>query len=236
MTVAPEFAARPGMAQGTAQKIAPGLAPAAAIGAALRRSRMVGALKLLLPAVALGLLALVALWPQLPHTGIDRLGARYFGLPRIDLSDLRELRMVNARYSGIDKNHRPFTVTADTATQSPGRKDDLVSLEAPRADVTTEAGAWIAVSADTGTYRTETQVLDLFGRVNVLHDKGYEFRTDAARVFMNDGVAEGDSAVEGQGVFGNVVAEGFRILERGETVVFTGRSRLVLEPRAARAH
>ena len=48
---------------------------------------------------------------------------------------------------------------------------------------------------------------------------------------MAAGTAEGDDPVTGQGPFGNVTAEGFRILDRGDTIVFKGRTKLEIRPR-----
>src|SRR5262249_34873866 len=92
-------------------------------------------------------------------------------------------------------------------------------------------GAWLAVTSDTGLYQQQSQVLDLFGQVHLFHDRGIEFTTDSARVFMTQGTAEGDEHIEGQGDFGSLEAEGFRLLERGERVIFTGKARLILSPR-----
>jgi lipopolysaccharide export system protein LptC len=196
--------------------------PAAVPGAGY--SRFVALMKFLLPAVAVGLLLLVIAWPRL-QPGVERLR---IGIPKVDISDASDFRMLNARYSGIDKQNRPFTITAEAARQMSG-KDDLLALETPKADMTMQSGAWLAITADTGTYQSRAQKLDLFGHVELFHDRGYEFRTDSAYVDMAAGVAEGDKPVEGQGVFGTVTAQGFRMLDRGTTIVFTGKSHLVLE-------
>jgi lipopolysaccharide export system protein LptC len=193
-------------------------------------SRFVALMKFLLPAVAVGLLMLVIAWPRLQPT-VDRIR---LGIPKVDLSEASDLRMINAHYSGVDKQNRPFTITAEVARQISG-KDDLLALEAPKADMTLQSGAWLAVTAETGTYQSRAQKLDLFGDVELFHDKGYEFRTDIAHVDMAAGTAEGDQPVEGQGVFGHITAEGFRLLDRGQTVVFTGKSHLVLVPRPSGA-
>jgi len=52
---------------------------------------------------------------------------------------------------------------------------------------------------------------------------------------MSKGSAEGDDPIEGHGPFGTIVAEGFRIENQGEVIVFTGKARLLLEPREAKA-
>jgi lipopolysaccharide export system protein LptC len=197
--------------------------PAAVPGAGY--SRFVALMKFVLPAVAAGLLLLVIAWPRL-QPGVERLR---LGIPKVDVSDASDFRMLNAHYSGIDRQNRPFTITAETARQMSG-KDDLVALEAPKGDMTLQSGSWLAVTADTGTYQSHAQKLDLFGHVDLFHDRGYEFRTDSAYVDMAAGTAEGDKPVEGQGVFGTITAQGFRLIDRGATIVFTGKSHLVLEP------
>jgi lipopolysaccharide export system protein LptC len=81
-----------------------------------------------------------------------------------------------------------------------------------------------------GQYRKKDQVLELFGGVNAFHDLGYEFRTEHAIVDFREGSAFGESAVHGQGPFGELQSEGFRVYQSGANIVFTGRARLLLYP------
>jgi lipopolysaccharide export system protein LptC len=191
-------------------------------------TRFVAAMKLLLPAVAVGLLLLVAVWPRLQE-GLDRLRVTF---NRIDLGEAGDLRMVNAHYSGIDKLHRPYVVTADVARQTPNH-NDLVALEGPKADMTLTNGAWLAVTSDTGVYLTQGQQLDMFGAVKLFHDRGYEMTTDSAHVDMPQGTAEGKDPVQGQGVFGDIVSQGFLLTDHGDNITFTGKAKLHLIPRQA---
>jgi lipopolysaccharide export system protein LptC len=191
-------------------------------------TRFVALMKFLLPAVAVGLLLLVAVWPRLQE-GIDRLR---LGFNRLDLGEAGDLRMVNAHYSGIDKLRRPYVVTADVARQTPNH-NDLVALEGPKADMTLTNGAWLAVTSDTGVYLTPGQQLDMFGAVKLFHDRGYQLITDSAHVDMPQGTAEGHDPVQGQGVFGDVTSEGFRLADHGDNITFTGKARLHLVPRPA---
>jgi len=191
-------------------------------------SRFVSLMKFLLPAVAAGLLLLVVAWPRL-QAGLDRLR---LALTRLDLSEARDLRMVNARFSGIDKQHRPYVLTADVARQMPDR-NDLMALEGPKGDITLQSGAWLAITSFTGVYLPQGQLLDLFGDVKLFHDRGYELTTDTAHVDMTAGTAEGNDPVQGQGVFGEVTSEGFRLLERGQTIIFTGKAKLHLASRSS---
>ncbi len=116
--------------------------------------------------------------------------------------------MTDPRYSGIDRQNRPYVLTASSATQASG-KDDIVSLAGPKADMTTNSGNWVEITAYTGTYQPQPQLLDLYGDVELYQDRGNEFHTDSARIDIADGTATSDQPVTGQGPFGHVTAEGF---------------------------
>jgi len=185
-------------------------------------------MKLALPAAAVALLLLVAVWPRI-QSAIERMHK----LPRIDFSQARDLRMLNLHYSGRDRHDRPYTITADAARQRV-EVDDLVELEGPKADMMTENDTWLALAAYSGTYHPQSQLLDLFGDVELFQDKGNEFKTDSAHIDLAKGSAEGNDAISGQGGFGSIEAEGFRIENQGDVIIFTGKARLVLEPRVAK--
>ena len=106
-----------------------------------------------------------------------------------------------------------------------------MSLEGPKADLTQTNGTWLVLSGDTGVYLSQGQLLDLFGNVKLFHDRGYELTTDTAHIDMAAGTAEGHDPVQGQGVFGHVESEGFRLLDHGQIVIFTGNAKLHLTPR-----
>jgi lipopolysaccharide export system protein LptC len=190
-------------------------------------SRFVGLAKRILPFVAVTLLGVVAIWPRLQEM-IERLNPEAV-LPRLDPRDARDLRMVNVRYTGLDRQNRPFVITAEVARQNPD-VDQLVALEGPKGDLTTIAGSWFELTAFSGTYQPDTQLLDLFGDVHLYQDKGDEFQTDSAHINMKDGTGEGHDPIQGQGPFGRITGEGFRILDRGDVIIFTGHAHLDLAP------
>lgn len=190
-----------------------------------RYSQFVGLAKRILPAIAAILLLLVAVWPRLE----EALEHVRLGAPRIDLRGAQDLSMVDARYTGVDRQQRPFVITADVARQNPGA-NDIVALDKPRGDMTTATGGWFRLIGQTGLYQPQTQLLDLFGDVRLFQDKGNEFRSDSAHIDMANGTAEGHQPIEGEGPFGHATGQGFRVLDRGDTIIFTGRSHLELVP------
>jgi lipopolysaccharide export system protein LptC len=193
-------------------------------GASDRYSRRVALLKRMLPALGLALLVLVALWPQLGPL-LESVG---LGLPVIDLREAHELRMLNPRYAGVDRFNRPYVVTAAIGRQVPNR-DDVMSLEAPKAELVLRHGASVVVTAATAIYQSPAQLLDLFDDVNLVHENGTRFVTQSAHVDVSASTAEGHDPVVGRGPSGNIAAQGFRILDKGDTVIFTGASHLLLK-------
>jgi len=191
-------------------------------GFADRYSRRVALLKRLLPAIGVVLLLLIAVWPRLAP-----LWERFrLSLPAIDLRDARELQMVNPRYAGVDREGRPYVVTSASGRQIPDRQD-LMSLQRPRADLKTQGGAEIVVTAFSGIYQSQAQLLDLFGDVTVVHQNGTRFLTQTARLNAATNTAQGSDPVAGKGPSGELKAQGFQILDQGERVLFTGRSEMV---------
>jgi hypothetical protein len=52
--------------------------------------------------------------------------------------------------------------------------------------------------------------------------------TQRAHLNVSDSTAEGHEPVEGHGPSGDITGEGFLILSKGETIIFTGQSSLLL--------
>jgi lipopolysaccharide export system protein LptC len=188
-----------------------------------RYSRRVALLRLLLPALGVALLLLVAAWPRLrPLLESVRLV-----VPAIDLRAARELTMVDPQYNGLDRRNRPFTVTAAVARQIPDR-NDLLALKLPKAHMMMAHGDPIIVTAAVGMYQSQAQLLDLSGDVDLVRRDGTHFRTATAHLNFADNTADGHDRVVGEGPQGEVTGEGFQIRDKGDTVVFTGRSTLFL--------
>jgi lipopolysaccharide export system protein LptC len=188
-------------------------------------SHIVSLLKLVLPSVAVGLVAMILLWPQL--NPIDQ---RFRLKPvAVSIDDLENLRMMNPRYVGSDEQDQPYVVTADQALQVSG-DSNVTDLVKPKGDITLKDGTWLALSAETGTYRKNDQLLDLEGNVNLFHDGGYEIATARARIDLEKNNAEGNDPVVGQGPDTELRGQGFRVYNRGERVLVTGQSRLLIRP------
>ena len=189
-------------------------------------TRFVGTMKFLLPATAGVLVLMVVVWPQFRDTP----RGMKLGPAAIRVDDLGGQKLVNARFTGSDRQDQPYTVTADALIQDSAEADE-VDLSNPKADVALNGGNWLAVRAPTGRFRRKSQVLDLSGGVDLFHDNGYQLHTADARLLLREGRAFGDSPVRAQGPGGVLTATGFRIVDGGTRILFTGKARLVVYPR-----
>lgn len=177
-------------------------------------SRAVRAARVALPLVAGLVLLTIIVWPWFGgSTDTTRPGPAQ-----------GDLELTQARYLGTDTSDRPFEIRAGRVTQS--GTDNAVDLSGPQADITLNGGAWLSLAAQTGQYDQKSQQLGLSGAVSLFHGSGYEFRTTQAMLDIGKGIAWGNRPVEGQGPMGTVEAGGFRVLDDGNVIIFTGMARL----------
>ncbi|WP_142849022.1 LPS export ABC transporter periplasmic protein LptC [Telmatospirillum sp. J64-1] len=188
-------------------------------------SRFVHVMKRLLPALAAALMGLVFAWPQLSGMAEQSFS---LSLSDMDPSEADTLTMNNPRFFGSDTQRRLFFVTANSASQVESLTG-VVTLDAPRADMTGADGKKISMDSRLGYYSQEGELLDLLGGVDLYHQDGYQVHTTAARISLKAGRAEGDTPVQAHGSFGEAEGEGFVISDHGRVVHFTGQSRAVLK-------
>lgn len=187
-------------------------------------TRFVQIMKIALPAMALILMSIVVIWAKL---AAQTDGFR-IGYAAITPDSVKNLRMMNARYFGVDSNNKPYSVTADSGTQRPD-DPDMIDLVAPKADFVSHSGATVIINSDKGTLHQHTQMLDLQQNVNLYHDSGYELHTQIAHVNLKANTAEGELPVDGHGPQGTITGTGFKLLDKGERILVTGRSTLSLQ-------
>jgi lipopolysaccharide export system protein LptC len=184
-----------------------------------RRSLGVGLAKRLLPVVALALLSLVALWPELGGDERTRFGLHVGGV------EPQSGELTDVRYNGVDDRGRPYTMTARKAIQvSPER----INLTDPQGDISLESGNWLMARSQDGVYAQHAGQLDLSGNVVLYRDDGVTLITDAATVDLKAGAATSAEKVHAEGPFGVLDAQGFTLTDRGADVHFAGPGRLVL--------
>jgi lipopolysaccharide export system protein LptC len=179
---------------------------------------LVRRLRVALPVAAVCMLAAVMIWPHFDPAQAPKRHA-----------NAAPPEMNHSHFAGVDKKNRPYTITADRAVQTATSSND-VDLTKPVGKLTLQNGAWITISADQGQYKEDPGMITLEGDVVMTHENGYQVKTESASIDLDDGVAWSDRPTTGQGPRGEVEGEGFRMVQEGDKIIFTGKSRLVMLP------
>lgn len=172
-------------------------------------SRFVLLAKLTAAVGAVAVAVVIASWPTINEEP---------PVPRIEQSSIT---LQKATTTGVDRSGRPYSIVAERAWR-PGREAQIVDMLEPVAEMTTASGTWFTMRADRGRYDEATGKLLLSGNVRLNQDKGFEFNAEEVHYLVGEGEGWGDRPVVAQGPFGVVEADGFRLLDGGRTVVFTG--------------
>lgn len=185
-----------------------------------RRRFLITVAKYTLPAIALVLLALIALWPEFQ---------RLIGQARLNMAhisgEVEGGKLIDARYNGVDERGRPYTVTAATAWQI---DPERVGLTMPKGDITLENGTWLMVTSKEGTYLQHANQLDLVKDVTLYRDDGTTMHTAAASIDIKAGAAAGSEPMHAEGPFGVLDSQGFTVMDKGAAIDFPGPAHLVL--------
>jgi len=185
-----------------------------------RRRLVVISTKWLLPILAVALLSLIALWPELA-----RIADQGRASLRQAFGAVASGTVVAPHYRGLDARGRPYMLTADTATQvGPER----INLVAPQGDATLEGGRWMMVQSREGVFLQHRDQLDLSGDVQLYRDDGVTMRTQSAAVDLKEGAAASSERTHAEGPFGQLDAQGFTMLDKGGAIQFQGPARLIL--------
>ena len=209
------------------------IAPRRDLGASQlrRKGRRVASVRLL--KIALPLVVFVSLgyvgywWLQSRGTIVD---ATLIQQVPPDGAGKAEVTVQDVKYDGKDAKGRPFSITADSASHVDG-DDRHVSLKKPLADIVMSSGAYVALMANDGLLDRDADIITLNGDVTLFHDNGLSFQTDSATINLKDKTAEGSDTVEGQNGDGELISQGFRVRDDGDTIEFTGKAYMKIYPK-----
>ncbi|HNS43763.1 MAG TPA: LPS export ABC transporter periplasmic protein LptC [Alphaproteobacteria bacterium] len=188
-----------------------------------RTSKIVRWMRLVLPVVALAIVAVLMIWSN-PDQQIK-------AVPRAEVSPQTVSRneLINPKFQSEDKNSQPYTITADKAVQNADNMDAIL-LDKPVADISLKSGNWVALKATQGVYNQQSGTLDLDGAVEMHHDTGYELHTDKMSINVDAQKIISDQAVTGHGPTAEITATGLEADGKTDNVIFKGPAKLILRP------
>ena len=186
-------------------------------------SRFVNCMRVLLPIIAILIMLAIIIWPKLQ----DDPKKFRLGISKNILGENTLQELVNPRYTGLDKNKQPFSITASSASPKEGSLNQI-NLSSPKADFSMADNGWIVLSAANGIYDLAKEELELEGVVNVFHDAGHEIKTSDVKIDFKKNIAYSKKQLEGQGPIGNIVAKS--LLIKGGEYFFKGPASVIIEP------
>ncbi len=188
----------------------------------LRYSRFIRRMRFILPVVALAITAVVFTWSSMYDTRIVPVNLEASQNQTVGKNEL-----LNPRFESMDEKNQPYTITASRAIQGE-TYDDLVVLESPLGDIMLNDGTWVAIRAEQGAFRQDTQRLLLQDKVQIFHDAGYQLDTELLNIDLAQNQTWSDQDVYIQGPAGTLEAKGLKGDSGADTLNFTGPAKLVL--------
>jgi lipopolysaccharide export system protein LptC len=183
-------------------------------------TRLVNALKILLPVAALAIAGIV--FGRLTSSPLQQVA----DIPKEEKTTPGQVEVVKAQYEGTDDAGRAYTLIAGKASRATDAPDTVL-MEQVQADIFLDNGNWLAVKAQQGRYDISQQKLRLSGGVDAFHDSGYEMHLRGADIDMKTRQAQTAEPVRAQGPLGEITAAGMTVTQQGNKIVFTGPAKIV---------
>ena len=176
-----------------------------------RRSRIIGALRIVLPGLIV--LILAALAAMVAYNS-------FMAQPVSTGSANEPMRLVNPRFVGRDDRGRPFVLIAASATRDP-QDYQKVYLDKPALVLDDEGPDPLRITAAKGLYHEATRKLEVSGGVRLAGARG-AFDTAESLFDTHTGELVGSGPVHGVGSLGEIDAKSYGVYDKGARMVFKG--------------
>ena len=176
-----------------------------------RRSRLIRALRIILPALIL--LTLGALGASVAYNTLAR-------QPVTPASSDDPIRLVNPRFVGRDEKGRAFVLTAVSATRDPHDYQRVI-LDKPALVLDEEGPDPLRITGGTGVYHEGNRKLEVSGGVHLSGAKA-AFETAASLFDTRTGELVGSGPIQGSGSLGEITAKSYGVYDKGDRMVFKG--------------
>lgn len=189
-----------------------------------RYSRVVGWLKILLPLVALALLATLFLFARAPAPEGE--------IPLAVIEDIaRDPRIGAPAFSGVTDSGAAVTLGA-RAVRALADAPGVLVVDGLRIEVTTPSGEEVVVTAQEGRVDSGTRRAALAGLARIETSSGYRLEATGLEVDLGAGSLRTLGPLAAQAPFGAFEAGGLEVTEGGAHLVFNGGVRLLYRPPA----
>jgi lipopolysaccharide export system protein LptC len=200
-------------------------ARAAAFRAARQHSRVVTALRRLVPGLAVALVAGFVVTSLLDMRSLTE--------PVFDSSAMAvsgsTITMDQPRLTGFNSERRAYEVIASRAEQDIGSPQNI-DLSQLAARMQLAGDGWARLESNQGFLDSESQKLKLKDNVVVTSNTGYQADMRSADVDLEEGRVVSDEPVTVKLEQGTINADRLEIRDGGDLIIFQGRVRMLLKP------
>lgn len=135
--------------------------------------------------------------------------------------------LIAPKFSSVDENGNPFTITAARAVQVAG-KPDVIDLDSPTGTITLSTTLALTTGAPSGVFDQNAGILDLSGGVIVTTTDGYHLTVDHVQIRVKDRHMVTDSPVHITGPIGEITAKSATVDGTAGVLIFNGPATLIL--------
>lgn len=185
-------------------------------------TKFVRVMRFILPLVAIALTAVIVLW--------DEMGAR---MSKVDqakfMPEVEQARgeMLNPKFDSTDSEGRPYSITADKATQDQN-DPKIMLMQNPESFIKLGQDENMSGRSKSGVYEQEIGKLYLSEAVQLDHSSGYTLQSNELRIDLKTGQAFSDQPVHVEGKMGTIDANGLEADNNSGLVIFKGPATLIL--------
>lgn len=138
----------------------------------------------------------------------------------------KESVMLAPVFTGFDNNNQPYSVSAKSARRDEASPDTVFLDEVKGELKLRKSGDLVVMTADRGTYRSDSKNLDLTGTVRMISTGKYSAKTDAAKVNLTEKRLRSETPVNVVFSSGIIDANGVELWDAGERILFFNGVRL----------
>lgn len=192
----------------------------------VRHTRKVMFAKLTLPGIAAILAVTLLLIPMFKKD------IREFGLDfAIGEGDIEKLNVDKTTIYVTDKNNRVNNFFAHNVKEtSAGSK--LYDLTSPEAIMPTSDKEWINIKSPKGLFNQKKSLLHLTQNIEAFYSQGMNIQTQEAFFDFKRSIAYSKTPVTGDGFLGKIDSQGFKFNADKNTLVFTGKTNMLIHEEA----
>lgn len=174
--------------------------------------------------LALSLTVGIAAWLGLVDTNDEIL----LEITDISTNSDGTVALTGARYRGHTESGKKFEVVATSAIEKAGAPGDI-DLSEPVATIYAEDGSTLNITSHTGAYNQTGSGFALRGNVIVTDSgRGIKMETEMLDANLSSGDMQTTTDVRVTSETALVLAEGMRVFNEGDLIVFSGKSRMIL--------